>query len=80
MVQMVRIVSDDIGMKFDLDKCAVLIMKTDTEVESGGIDLRDVSQLRALRDGSYKYLGLLEFDGVLYQEYKESVGGGSRSV
>ena len=64
VVQTVRIVSEDIGMKFGLDMCAVLIMKRGywpTEwFVAGGIG-----------DRSYKYLGTLESEGVLYQEYKE---------
>ena len=43
LVQTVRIVSDNIGMKFGLDKCAVLIMKRGKKVESDGIDLPDGS-------------------------------------
>ena len=66
----VRIVTDDIGMKFVWDKCAVLDIKC-KKVESDGIDLPDASQLRALRDRSYKYLAVLESDGVLYQKCKE---------
>ena len=42
MVRTVRIVTDDIGMKFVWDKCAVLDIKC-KKVESDGIDLPDGS-------------------------------------
>ena len=48
LVQTVRIFSDDIGMKFGLDKCAVMTMKRGKKIHSDGINLPDGSQLRGL--------------------------------
>ena len=48
LVQTVRIFSDDIGMKFGLEKCAAMIMKRGKRVHSDGIALPDGTQLRAL--------------------------------
>ena len=47
-------------------------------MESDRIDLPNGSQLRALGDGSYRYLSQLESDGVLYQECKERLGVSTR--
>ena len=72
LVQTVRIFSDDIGMKFGLEKCAAMTTKRGKRVHSDGIALPDGTQLRALgEEESYKYLGVLEADHVLHEESKE---------
>ena len=48
LVQTVRIFSDDIGMKFGLEKCAAMTMMRGKRVHSDGIALPDGTQLRAL--------------------------------
>ena len=59
LVQTVRIFSDDIGMEFGIEKCAMLVM------ENGKI----VKVIKSLREGeSYKYLGILEADKFLEDE------------
>ena len=69
-VQTVRIFSDDIGMKFGLQKCAAKTIGK--RVNSDEIALPDDTQLRALgEEESYKYLGVLEADHVLHDESKE---------
>ena len=69
LVQTVRIFSNDIGMKFGLEKCAAMTMKRGKRVHSDGIALPDGTQLRALgEEDSYKYL---EADHVLHEESKE---------
>ena len=82
LVQTMRIVSDDIGMKYGSDKCAVLIMKRGRGVESDGIDQPDELQLRALGDGStLLYLSPMVFSTRnSRRNFLVSVRGGSRSV
>ena len=41
LIQTVRIFSEDIGMEFGLDKCAILIMKRGKTVEAEGVKLPD---------------------------------------
>ena len=48
LVQTVRIFSDDIDMKFGLDKCAAMTIKRGKRVYSDGIALPDGTQLRVL--------------------------------
>ena len=74
LVQTVRIFSDDIGMKFGLEKCAAVTMKRarGKRIHSDGIALPVGTQLSALgEEESYKYLGVLEADHVLHEESKE---------
>ena len=39
LIQVVRICSQDIGMKFDIEKCAMLIMKNKKRHRTEGIEL-----------------------------------------
>ena len=73
LIQTVRI-SKDIGMKFGIDKCAILVMKKWKMVKSEGITLSNVKVIKSLEEGeSYKYLGLVEADEVMVNEMKDEV-------
>ena len=63
LVNTVRIFSEDIKMEFVLPKCGVLIMKGGKVVKSEGISMLD----------GYKYLGILEADGVKHEEMKDQI-------
>ena len=63
LVNTVRIFSEDIKMEFVLPKCGVLIMKGGKVVKSKGISMPD----------GYKYLGILEADGVKHEEMKDRI-------
>ena len=72
LVNSVRIFSDDIKMEFGLLKCAVLIMKRGKVVTREGIDLPDGRMMKCIEEGSgYKYLGILEADGIKHEEMKD---------
>ena len=38
LIQTVRIISDDVGMVFGLDKCAVLVLKGGKMIQTEGIE------------------------------------------
>ena len=46
LTQTMRIFSDDVGMVFGLDKCAVLILKRGRMVQTEGIELPDRKCMR----------------------------------
>ena len=72
LIQTVRIFSSDIGMKFGIEKCAVLIIKRGKMTQSKGITLPDDTNIRSLKEGEgYKYLGVLEADVMLLRQMKE---------
>ena len=53
--------SEDIGMKFGIEKCAMLLMEKGKIVKSVGIELPYGKVIKSLQEGeSYKYLGILE--------------------
>ena len=63
LVNTVRVVSQDIGMEFGINKCAVFITKRGKFHYSEGIKLPDGQSIKGLDEGDgYEYLGMLEVD------------------
>ena len=60
-------------MEFRLPKCAVLIMKRGKVVKSEGISMPDGKMMKNIEEGGYKYLGILEADGVKHEEMKDQI-------
>ena len=59
LVQTGLVFSEDIGMEFDIEKCAMLVMEKATIVKSVGMELPDGNVIKSLQEGkSYKYLGI----------------------
>ena len=57
LIQSVRIFSCDIGMKFGIEKCAVLVIKRGKLAQTEGITLPDDTTIRAMEESEgYKYL------------------------
>ena len=69
LVQTVHAFSEDIGMEFGIEKCAMLVMEKGKIVNSVGIELPDGKVIKSLQEGeSYKYLGILEADTFLEEK------------
>ena len=74
IIQTVRIFSNDIGMKFGIDQCAVLIIKRGKKTQSEGITLPDDTPITSLKEREgYKYLGVLDADVMLHRQMKEKI-------
>ena len=73
LVNTVRIFSEDIKMEFGLSKCSVLIMKRGKVVENDGLCMPDGTMMRNIEEGGYKYLGILEADGIKHDEMKKQL-------
>ena len=74
LINTVRIFSSDIGMKFGLKKCGVLIMKKGNHVSSNGVKMPDNEEIKEIdKDQGYKYLGVLEADKIKDKEMKEKI-------
>ena len=74
LVQTVRVFSEDIGMEFGTEKCALPVMEKGKIVKSLGIELPDGKFIKSLQEGeSYKYLGILEADKFLEKKMKLNV-------
>ena len=74
LIQTIRVFSEDIGMEFGKEKCAMLLMEKGKIVKSVGIELPDGKVIKSLQEGeSYKYLGILEADKFLEEKMKLNV-------
>ena len=74
LVQTVPVFSEDIGMEFGIEKCAMLVMEKGKIVKSVGVELPDGKVIKSLQEGeSYKYLGILEADKFLEEKMKLNV-------
>ena len=74
LVQTVRDFSEDVGIEFGIEKCAMLVMEKGKMVKSVGIELPNGKVITSLQEGeSYKYLGILEADKFLKEKMKLSV-------
>ena len=67
-----RICSQDIGAEFGIEKCAMLVMKSDKRHLTDGMELPNQDKIRTLGEKEmYKYLGILEADTIKQVEMKE---------
>ena len=74
LIQAVRIYSQDIGMEFGIEKCAILVMKSGKWHLTDGMELPNQDKIRTLRENeTYKYLGILEADTIKQVKMKEKI-------
>jgi hypothetical protein len=74
LVHTVRIFSDDIGMKFGMDKCAIVTLKRGKQVTDGaGISMPDGEEIKQLEESGYRYLGVLESGDILHTAMKDNI-------
>ena len=72
LIHTVRIYSQDIGMKFGIEKCAMLVMKSGKRHRTDGMELQNQDKIRTLGENeTYKYLGILEADTIRQVQMKE---------
>ena len=72
LVRTVEIVKKDIGMKFGIDKCGVLRMKWERQVECNEIELENGEEIGQIGEEGYKYLGVLEKGDIHQEEIKKT--------
>ena len=74
LVQTVRVFSEDIGMEFGIEKCAISVMEKGKIAKSVVIELPGGKVIKPLQESeSYKYLGILEADKSLEEKMKLNV-------
>ena len=59
---------DDVGMVFDLAKCAMLVVSKGNVVRKEGIELPDGKRMRGVNLDGYNYLGVLQLDSIMNKE------------
>ena len=62
LLQTVFTFSEDIGMKFGLKKCGVVILKKGKLVKFDGINLLNQDIMKEVNENGYTYLSILELD------------------
>ena len=71
LIHTVRIYSQDTGMEFGIEKCAMLVMKSGKRHLIDGMELPNQDKIRMLAENeTYKYLGILEVDTIKQEEMK----------
>ena len=74
LIHGVRIYSQDIGIEFGIEKCAMLDMKSGKRHLTDGIELPKQDKIRTLEENeTYKYLGILEADTIKQVEMKDKL-------
>ena len=74
LIQAVRMYSQDIGMEYDIEKYATIIMRSGKRQMTEGIELPNQEKIRILgKKETYKYLGILEADTIKQAELKEKM-------
>ena len=63
----------DIGMKFGIKKCGVLILKRGKIVKMEGVVLPDVQVMKEIDERGYRYLGVLKSDQLKEKEIKDLI-------
>ena len=77
LIHAVRIYSQDIGMEFGIEKCAMLVMKSRKRHLTDGIEILNQDKIRTLGEKrTYKYLGILEADTIKQLKMKEKIKKG----
>ena len=69
----VKMFSDDVGMKFGFDKCGVLVVEKGVKKKCEGIELPGGEMIKEIDENGYKYLGVLEAEDILEKEMKEKL-------
>ena len=81
LIHALRIYSQDIGMEFDIEKCAMLVMKSSKRHMTDGIKLPNQDRIRTLEEKeTYKYLGILEADTIKWKTRSERNISGEREI
>ena len=70
LVNTVHRFSCDIGMRFGIEKCGVIIMKRGKMITCDGMELPDGEKMKGVSEEGYKYLGIVELDGIKEKEMK----------
>ena len=74
LIHAVRIYSQNIGMEFRIEKCAMLVIKSGKRHLTDAVDLPNQNKIRTLGEKKmYKYLGILEADTIKQVEMKERI-------
>ena len=71
LIHALRIYSQDLGIEFGIEKCAMLVMKSGERRITDGMELLSQDKIGTFAENkTYKYLGILEADTIKQVEIK----------
>ena len=74
LIHAIRIYSQDIGMEFGIEICAILVMKSGKRHMTDGMELPNHDKIRTLGENeTYKYLGILGADTIKQVEMEDKI-------
>ena len=74
LIHAVRIYSQDIGMEFGTEKCAMLVMKSGKRHMTDGMELPNQEKIKTLGENETdKYVGILQADAIIQVEMKDKI-------
>ena len=74
LIHAVRIYSQDIGMEFDKEKCAMLVRKNGKRHLTDGMELLSQDKIRTHGEKeTYKYSGILQADTIKQVKMKDKI-------
>ena len=73
LVEVVRVYTEDIGMKFGIGKCGVVTIEKGVRGNCEGIVLPSGEIMKEVDANGYRYLGVLEGAGIMNKEMKKKV-------
>ena len=74
VIHTVGIYSQNIGMEFGIEKCAMLEIKSDKRHLTDGMERSNQDKIRTLgQNETYKYLGILKADTIKQVEMKDKI-------
>ena len=74
IVQTVWSYSEDIGMRFDIDKCAVLEIEGGRLVRNKGIEFPVRERMKEVDQDGYAYIRVHQLDKTRNKEMKKNIG------
>ena len=74
LIHALRIYSQNIGMEFGKEKCAILVTKSGKRHLTDGMEQPNQDTIRTfVENETYKYLGILEADTIKQEEMKDKI-------
>ena len=74
LISTVQILSNDIGIEFEIKKCGVLVLKRGAVVSSEGVEMPDGERIKEVEKNGYRYLRILQYNKIKKSKMKENFG------
>ena len=73
MVHTFRIISQDVGMKFGMNKCSTVRIKKRKICDMEDIEMPDGQRMKQIEESGYKYLGIIQDSKITIHVMKDKI-------